>query len=388
MSDAVINLNPDLKHLQDEGYEIEIVEGHAIIHHIPYLDANRNVKYGIIVSALNMAGNKVVYKNEGCNHVVYFQGEMPYRSNGDPLKSVVNQQYNATMVGIPVNWMLSNKPQGGYKDYYDKLSRYILIISAEAQAIDSSVTAKTFKRIVTFENSVFCYEDTNASRGAITDMNAKLKNQKVAIIGLGGTGSYILDQVAKTPVAEIHLYDDDVFCQHNAFRAPGAPCVDVFDKQPYKTDYFTQIYSNMRKSIFSHPVIVTEENLAELKNFDFVFLAVDSGEWKRDIIDFLRKHNIEFIDTGIDVQRKSEALLGMVRDTVSRNNETQDINQYISYAETDKGLYASNIQTADLNALCAALAVIEWKKLSGFYIDNIRKNNCVYSTNNSELIWA
>ena len=32
---------------------------------------------------------------------------------------------------------------------------------------------------------------------------------KVAVIGLGGTGSYLLDALAKCPVAEIHLYDDD-----------------------------------------------------------------------------------------------------------------------------------------------------------------------------------
>jgi hypothetical protein len=31
-----------------------------------------------------------------------------------------------------------------------------------------------------------------------------------------------LDFVAKTPVEEIHLFDSDVFLQHNAFRAPGA----------------------------------------------------------------------------------------------------------------------------------------------------------------------
>ncbi|WP_318271316.1 ThiF family adenylyltransferase [Sphingobacterium cellulitidis] len=46
----------------------------------------------------------------------------------------------------------------------------------------------------------------------------KLERQKIAIIGLGGTGAYILDMVAKTPVKEIHLFDGDSFDQHNAFR--------------------------------------------------------------------------------------------------------------------------------------------------------------------------
>ena len=35
--------------------------------------------------------------------------------------------------------------------------------------------------------------------------------------------------------------------------------------------------------------------------------------------------------------------------------------------------YATNIQIADLNALNALMAVIKWKKLSGFYQD-LKKN--------------
>ena len=53
-------------------------------------------------------------------------------------------------------------------------------------------------------------------------------------MGLGGTGSYVLDLVAKTPVWEIHLFDGDAFLQHNAFRSPGAPSLDELEAQPPK----------------------------------------------------------------------------------------------------------------------------------------------------------
>ena len=59
----------------------------------------------------------------------------------------------------------------------------------------------------------------------------KLMNHKVAIIGLGGTGSYILDMLAKTPVSEIHLFDGDDFLTHNAFRSPGAASLDDLSKK-------------------------------------------------------------------------------------------------------------------------------------------------------------
>jgi tRNA A37 threonylcarbamoyladenosine dehydratase len=47
----------------------------------------------------------------------------------------------------------------------------------------------------------------------------------------GGTGSYVLDFVAKTPVKEIHLFDGDIFDQHNAFRAPGAPSGEELEQR-------------------------------------------------------------------------------------------------------------------------------------------------------------
>ena len=385
MSGAVISLNPDLKRLQDEGYEIEYAEGHAIVHHVPYLDAERKVQFGILVSKLCMTGSRATYNND---HVAFFQGGMPHHANGMPMKAVVNQSQPGTMAGVPVNWMLSNKPAGGYRDYYDKFTRYIQLLSAEAQAVDPNVTATTFKRIVTNSESMFCYEDTNASRAAITDVTAKLKGQKIGIIGLGGTGSYILDLVAKTSVCEIHLFDGDVFCQHNAFRAPGAPDVSVFESQPNKTEYYSQLYGRMHKGIKSHPYLITENTVVELQGLNFVFIAMDSGENKRVIVDFLREHHIRFVDAGIDVQKTGSSLLGMARATVYRDDEAQDVTQYISFAESDKDLYSSNIQTAELNTLCAVLSVMEWKKLYGFYADNIRKCSGVYTSNNGEVTWS
>ena len=60
----------------------------------------------------------------------------------------------------------------------------------------------------------------------------------VAIAGPGGTGSYVLDLVAKTPVRDIHLFDGDSFMSHNAFRAPGAASLEELRALPKKVDYF------------------------------------------------------------------------------------------------------------------------------------------------------
>ena len=388
MWERVISLNPDLKRLRDEGYELEVRAGYAIVHNVPYLDKHSNVQRGVLVSDLELNGDLVKYRKNACKHIIYFQGTMPHRKNGEPLNGVLLGQDKRTLAEIPTDMSFSNKPDDDYNNYYEKFTRYIQILSSEAQAVDPTVTAATFKKVVSSDSSVFNYVDTNASRAAISDVADKLKNYKIGIIGLGGTGSYLLDQIAKTPVAEIHLFDGDVFCQHNAFRAPGAPTKEIFEQQPNKTDYYKGIYGNMHRYISSHPYHLDEENLGELDALDFVFIAMDSGRCKQVIVNYLSERKISFVDTGIDIMRTGTSLIGMTRATLSVQGNMQAVKQHVSFEEADKDLYASNIQTAELNALCALQAVIKWKQMLEFYLDNILLDNCVYTTNDGEMQWC
>ena len=106
-----------------------------------------------------------------------------------------------------VKWNFSCKPKpvDKYDDSYHKMSQYAIKISGPAVAIEPAMTAQTFKpRQPDPDDSVFLYEDTASSRAEIVAINDKLKPLRVGIVGLGGTGSYVLDFVAKTPVKEIH----------------------------------------------------------------------------------------------------------------------------------------------------------------------------------------
>lgn len=393
MSARVINLNSDLKQLRDEGYELEIKQGHAIVYNVPYLDDKMVIQHGILISPLTMRGDAVHYENAGTSHVIYFQGTHPYCANGQLISGLILQNiHGQTIAGISVDFSFSNKPQGGYHNYYEKFVRYITILQVETQAIDASATAATFKRIAADDESIFVYADTNASRATITDITDKLRNQKIGIIGLGGTGSYVLDQIAKTPVSEIHLYDGDIFCQHNAFRAPGAPFKDILEQSLKKVDYFAEIYGHMHKGIIPHSLFVTETNVEELSSLDFVFLCMDTGEHKRVIINKLMEHCIAFIDTGIDITESKRLLIGTARTTACCLGDTikatdqEIVDKNISFASvTDDDLYRSNIQTAELNAFCALMAVIKWKKYCEFYQDLCPYQNRIYNTNDGEF---
>jgi hypothetical protein len=178
--------------------------------------------------------------------------------------------------------------------------------------------------------------------------------------------------VAKTPVDEIHLFDGDQFLQHNAFRAPGAPALEALEGGPNKATYFAKLYDRMHKGINAHPYFLDESNIHELDSMDFVFICMDKGESKRTVVERLRARGTPFIDVGMGVYLVDNALGGIIRVTTGTAEKSDHLDSPVILPVSDGGInneYNRNIQVADLNALNAALAVMRWKKLRGFYHD-------------------
>ena len=256
-----------------------------------------------------------------------------------------------------------------------------------AQLIDPCNTARTFAVVeAEGEDSVFRYIDTASGRAGIGAVTEKLKVGSVAIVGLGGTGSYVLDLVAKTPVREIHLFDGDRFGQHNAFRSPGAPSIDTLKVAPLKAAYFRDIYSEMRRNVFSHGYI-DGSTVDDLRQMDFVFMAVDQGRTRKLVVDKLEEFDVPFIDVGMGVQEVDSSLLGQLRVTASTNQSRDHAHSTLPFSDGDgEDDYSRNIQIADLNALNAALAVIKWKKLMGFYLDLENEHSSYYQIDGNHLV--
>lgn len=379
MSQKPINLSPDLRLLRQEGYNIEIRSGFLLVSEIPFVDSRKNVRRGTLVVKLCLAGD-VADKPD--NHVALFFGEYPCDADGTPIEKIRHSSETKELAkGITVNHMFSAKPNPPYPDYHAKVSTYCSILSGPAKAIDPAATPKTFLPAVPDEeeDSIFNYIDTASSRAEIDVISQKLALKKVAIIGLGGTGAYILDQVAKTPVREIHLFDKDVLLTHNAFRAPGAPSLEELRSRPCKVDYLRTIYAKMHRGIIAHAVHVDADNVDQLQTMNFVFLCLDDGSAKKYLIEKLNEYRITFIDVGMGVYMGESALGGVVRVTTSTPEKRDHVPARIPLADGNgQNEYAQNIQIADLNALNAALAIIKWKKLFGFYMDFEKEYHSTY----------
>lgn len=390
MSQQLIDHNTDLRRLRDEGYSIEVRQSFLILHHIPYVTESKKVAWGALVSPLHMSGDRVLVPD---NHVVHFIGEQPCHKDGRPIQQIMHQVGTVALdQNLSVDRSFSNKPAEGYRDYYHKMSTYADIISGPAFSINPDNTPKKFIAIKTEDSdSIFEYHDTASSRAGIKNITRKLELNRIAIIGLGGTGSYILDLVAKTPVRQIDLYDGDRFYSHNAFRSPGAPSIVELEEQKHKVQFFADIYSRMRRGIVGHPTYLTEDNVSELDGLDFAFVAIDAGEAKRFILESLEEREIPYIDCGMGIEEVNGKLTGQIRTTTSLHNNRSHVwdKNAISFAgDGGDNEYATNIQIADLNALNAVLAVIKWKKVAGFYLDLENELHSIYPIDGNIIINA
>lgn len=233
----------------------------------------------------------------------------------------------------------------------------------------------------------FLYADTGPPRAGIEAVTRRLRGGSVGIIGLGGTGSYVLDLVAKTPVERIVVIDGDRLEAHNAFRAPGAISVAELAGSPPKVAHFATVYGRMRGGIVAHAEHLTAENLHLLDGLDFVFCCTDGVESRALIVPALEARGLPFVDCGLGLTLVDDALIGLVRVTTS-TPAMRDHAHAAGRIPTEAGdgdLYRSNIQVADMNALAAALAVMRWKRLVGFYLDLEGEYNSTFSVDGNHL---
>lgn len=386
MSRQLISRSWDLQKLQNEGYELEIRSGFLLVKGVPFVNSRKEVMRGTLVAKLVLAGDKTARPDD---HVAYFAGEHPCNADGTEIAGIKHGTATRPIAeGVVVDHSFSArpKPHDQYPDYYAKMTTYARLLAGPAQLIDPNARPQTF-RVVTesaeadTRDSPFNYIDSASSRAEIDIVTAKFKKvRRLALVGLGGTGSYVLDLVAKTPVWEIHLYDKDLFLQHNAFRAPGAPSIQELEAQTPKATWFKNIYSKMHSGIVDHPVHIDESNVEELRDMDFVFICVDDGESKKLIVEKLEAFGVPFVDVGLGVRLSEEMLASTVRVTTSTPSRRDHFRNRVSFEELGNNEYNRNIQVADLNALSAALAVIKWKKLVGFYQDMKSEHHSQFHT--------
>lgn len=390
MFHKLVSHNDDLRRLVEKGYAVAFDSNCLIVRDIPYLDHNRELRIGAIVAKLEFIDNERVKQTD---HQIFFAGSVPHGLDGNPIPNLgggaAQIALSEASKDVVAERSFSNKPKatGAFQDFFEKIESYVGIISGPAIALHGAnpYTFRAVKEVVE-EDSVFKFHDTLTSRAEITDLSAKFKNDVVAIIGLGGTGAYVLDFLAKTPVRGIRAFDPDPFHVHNAFRSPGR--LDPTELGKTKADVHRSRYDSFRTGLTIAPKFIDASSAEDLDGVTFAFVCVDKGSSRAAIFDLLIAKGIPFIDVGMGLSRKKGPLNGMLRVTYYSPEHAQKLRdkELAELTDNPDNLYQTNIQIGELNALNACLAVIRFKQLRGFYFEELSHYHQLFEIGDLKIV--
>jgi hypothetical protein len=381
--------NEDIKRLVEAGYAITEDSGYLVVRDIRYLGADGALHEGAIVTKLVDVDGRKVRQDD---HQIFFAGSHPHNLDGTQILGLGGGETTLALGHSPdvtVQRSFSTKPDcGHFADFFDKIEWYATVISGPAvEKWGHDAAPLTFRLVEEVRSqSVFKFRDTLTSRAEIVDLSAKFADDVVAIIGLGGTGSYVLDFLVKTPVREIRGFDPDDFHIHTAYRSPGG--LKRSEPGAKKAHVYQARYESFRHGLATESRYIDVSSSEQLEGVTFAFVCVDKGTSRAGIFDLLIRSGIPFIDVGMGLNRRRGPINGLLRATYYSVHDAERLRamDLAELADHPDDEYRVHIQIGELNALNAALAVMKFKQVRGFYVEDEPLNSLVVEVSDIKTV--
>lgn len=132
----------------------------------------------------------------------------------------------------------------------------------------------------------------------------------IGIVGLGGGGSHIVQQLAHIGFQHYVIYDDDVIEESNLNRLIGARSIDVLAETPKLHIAKMIIYGLLSKASVRGFACKWQENPEPLRECQIVFGCVDSYKGREELEIVCRRYLMHYIDIGMDVHGKESPVIG------------------------------------------------------------------------------
>lgn len=366
----LVSHNAFLKDVEETGYLIDFVGGYLVFYGLTYLDKDGQLQHGDWASPVDLNGTVI---DPPSNHQAWWRGSRPCDQQGRELRLGGGPDRVTVTPDLVTDFSFSfklhdeNGAMRTYRSFDEKVQTYLDTITAPAIAAYPQATPLRGIAVkAAAQNSPLRFPDTMSSRYHINDLSALLRGKKVAIIGLGGTGSYILDFLARTHLEKIALFDDDKVHVHTIFRLPGFISQAI---GKLKVEVLARHYDQWHAGIELVPERITSENVARLKEFDFVFVSVDDGPARLLIVDWLSANGLPVVDCGMGLNRSTVGLSGFMRitgvDRKAFDDNVSTVRLPVENAKDDE--YRKHAQITELNALNATMAVIRFKQHFGLF---------------------
>ena len=360
------------------GFTVRVESDLVVAEGVPCLFANGKVGSCTIEKSFDPESRKPNKRIGGAVHAVRItvaeghDGRV-YQADGSPFESYID--------GDGRTWSNISIKKGSPGSPEDDVSPGELMHRYAKQIVGAVVAAGYSETAFLAKRGPFKIPNTFEARAAIGPVQDRIRDQRVAIIGLGGTGAFVLDLMVKTPVAEIHLLDSDDVDWHNLMRAPGAPTCEEIEALckalPRKVDYYHSKYAALREDIYPHAVRLDGSTMftefLSAHPVDYAFVCIDqrkdSDSPRQDAVySALSEAGVPFIDSGVSITLENSAIGGAVT-TSAYGAGSLEWKDAIPNARVQGNVPGyRNVQLPEVNALAASLAVMEWRRQTEQYV--------------------
>lgn len=133
-----------------------------------------------------------------------------------------------------------------------------------------------------------------------------IRNYRVGIVGLGGGGSHVAQQLAHLGFSKFSLFDSDIVEISNLNRLVGGT-----EKDARRATAKVEVAARLVKGVNPAAKLVKtnarwQESPDRLRECDLVFGCVDSFAERRDLEIATRRYLIPYLDIGLDVHQSGE----------------------------------------------------------------------------------
>jgi hypothetical protein len=132
----------------------------------------------------------------------------------------------------------------------------------------------------------------------------------IAVVGLGGGGSHIVQQLAHIGFQRYVIFDDDIVEESNLNRLVGTTCADVTAGTP-KVEVAKRVIHGLQPDAIVRDVRSKWQQSPEhLRECQIVFGCVDSYKAREEIEITCRRYLMHYIDIGMDVHGSQPPVIG------------------------------------------------------------------------------
>lgn len=138
------------------------------------------------------------------------------------------------------------------------------------------------------------------------DSEERISTYRIGIVGLGGGGSHIAQQLAHIGFVHLALFDSDCVEASNLNRLVGATAADA-RKGTAKADIAARVIKGINPKAKIDVVKKRwQDDPDRLKACDLIFGCVDGFAERRDLEVVARRYLIPYVDIGLDVHQSGD----------------------------------------------------------------------------------